>query len=131
MAAALLSTILAILLALPAEGWAAGPLEERLEHWPQWSLPAPLPRPGRGDLIYPSWFEGHWSVSDPGNEPPLVWEARFRPDGRGGIVGERAANAAAVGRALLGRRCWPWRRTRPIRTVSWRGCGTGYCWSRG
>lgn len=102
MAAALLTTILAILLALPAAGWATGPLEERLELWPAWSLPAPLNRPGRGDLVYPGWFEGRWSVSDPDADPPLAWEARFRPDGRGGIVGERAANAAAVGRALLG-----------------------------
>ncbi|MFY8149001.1 MAG: DUF6816 family protein [Prochlorococcaceae cyanobacterium] len=108
MAAALLSTILAILLALPAAGWAAGPLEERLQHWPDWSLPAPLPRPGRGDLVYPFWFAGHWSVTerDPDSgrtgDPPLGWEVDFRPDRRGRIVADRAANAAAIGRALLG-----------------------------
>ena len=40
-----------------------GALAQRLEDWPQWQLPAPLPRPGRTDLIYPDWFEGQWQAS--------------------------------------------------------------------
>lgn len=108
--------ILALLLPLPAVAAVAAPgagsagiagaLAQRLEHWPAWSLPAPLPRPGRADLIYPDWFAGAWQVSSPAEagEPPLHWQARFHGDGRGGVVGDRAFNAAAIGRALLGER---------------------------
>lgn len=104
--------ILALLLLLPPQALAAdgpgatGPLGKRLEQWPAWSLPAPLPRPGRDDLLYPDWFAGSWQVSSPAeaDEPPLHWQARFRPDGRGRVVGERAFNAAAIGHALLGER---------------------------
>ena len=103
-----MTLILALLLPLPAAAGdapaAAGPLSQRLEHWPAWSLPAPLPRPGHDDLVYPDWFAGAWRVSSPAaaGDPPLEWQARFRPDGRGRVVGERAFNAAAIGHALLG-----------------------------
>lgn len=72
-------------------------LPARAADWPIWSLPAPLPRPGHGDLVYPAWFEGRWQVRSDG----LVYEARFRTEA-GGVVGERAFNAEGVGRALLG-----------------------------
>ena len=72
-------------------------LPARAADWPAWSLPAPLPRPGHGDLVYPAWFEGRWQVRSDG----LVYEARFRTEA-GGVVGERAFNAEGVGRALLG-----------------------------
>jgi hypothetical protein len=110
MAWTLVLLILALLLppqAVAAAGPdAMGPLGQRLEQWPAWSLPAPLPRPGRDDLLYPDWFAGSWQVSSPAEagEPPLHWRARFRRDGRGRVVGERAFNAAAIGRALLGER---------------------------
>lgn len=81
------------------------PLEQRLGAWPAWSLPAPLPRPGREDLIWPAWFRGEWDVSTTpaeGAEPPLRWRARFLPDGRGGAVADRAFNASQIGAALLG-----------------------------
>ena len=81
------------------------PLEQRLEIWPAWSLPAPLPRPGRGDLIWPAWFWGEWEVSSTpmeGAEPPLRWRARFLADGNGGAVADRAFNASQIGAALLG-----------------------------
>ena len=87
--------------------WAQGSLEQRLNSWPNWNLPAPLPRPSnRDDLIYPNWFEGLWQVEsmdldDPGN-PPLLHQARFQPDKRGRLVGDRSFNATAIGRALLG-----------------------------
>jgi hypothetical protein len=84
---------------------AAEPLEQRLASWPSWSLPAPLPRPGQGDLLYPEWFEGRWQATnhDPsGIEPDLHYDVRFTLDAQGAVVGDRAFNAAAIGSALLG-----------------------------
>ncbi len=80
-------------------------LESRAAAWPDWSLPAPLPRPGRSDLRYPAWFAGSWRVVShdlSGQGDDLSYTVRFEPDGRGAVVGDRAGNAAAVGRALLG-----------------------------
>lgn len=109
MGRALIGTILAILLAagaLPRAAAAAGVLNTRLAAWPEWRLPAPLPNPGRQDLGYPAWFAGDWQVTveaDPeSGKPGLRYEVRFRSDERGVVVGERAANAASVGRELLG-----------------------------
>ena len=88
----------------------ADPLERRLAAWPGWSLPAPLlvrPEP-TGELIWPAWFNGHWQVREEGaaggegSGAPLQWQARFRADGRGGTVAERAFNARSLGRAALG-----------------------------
>lgn len=84
------------------------PLERRLARWPDWSLPAPLPRPGRDDLVWPAWFSGTWEVSslpaEPTPEPAatLRWRARFVADGEGGAVADRAFNARQIGEALLG-----------------------------
>jgi hypothetical protein len=82
-----------------------GRLERRLASWPAWSLPAPLPRPDRDDLIWPAWFRGDWEVSSTttdGAETPLRWRARFVPNGNGGAVANRAFNASQIGKALLG-----------------------------
>ncbi|MFM7653718.1 MAG: DUF6816 family protein [Vulcanococcus sp.] len=83
----------------------ASALAQRLETWPAWRLPAPLPRPGQRDLIYPDWFEGSWraslhDLSD--GQADVQVQLRFHADGRGAVVGDRAGNAAAIGRALLG-----------------------------
>jgi hypothetical protein len=88
MATAFLASILTTLLTL---------LPARAGAWPAWSLPGPLPKPGRADLVYPAWFEGRWQVSSPG----VLHEARFQP-GKAGVVGLRAFNAQAIGRAVLG-----------------------------
>jgi hypothetical protein len=88
-------------------------LETRRQQWPDWQLPAPLPRAQHQDLAWPGWFAGEWQVrstvmpdgrigaSQPA-EADLVWAVRFRPDGRGGAIADRAFNAAAIGKALLG-----------------------------
>ncbi len=81
-------------------------LPARAAQWPEWSLPAPLPRPERQDLIYPAWFAGRWQVSS----GAISFEARFcqQPDpgqpGRGerAVVGDRAFNALSIGKAVLG-----------------------------
>jgi hypothetical protein len=85
----------------------ASPLEQRLELWPNWTLPAPLSRPSsRDDLIYPQWFQGRWQVEsvdlDALDQPALTHEARFISDNQNRLVGDRAFNANAIGRALLG-----------------------------
>jgi len=60
------------LLAMAAPAWAT-PLADRAGAWPSWSLPAPLERPGKSDLTYPSWFEGTWQVHSDG----LTYTVRF------------------------------------------------------
>lgn len=82
-------------------------LEQRLELWPNWTLPAPLSRPSsRDDLIYPQWFQGRWQVEsidlDALDQPAITHEARFISDSQNRLVGDRAFNAIAIGRALLG-----------------------------
>ena len=87
-------------------------LEQRFSNWPEWTLPAPLPRPrSRQDLIYPSWFDGTWEVrseqlDDQGHrqsgDEPLLHQARFRLNQRGDLVGDRVFNARSIGEALLG-----------------------------
>ena len=107
MTGALLAPILALLLAV-----APGVLAERAAHWPDWSLPAPLQRPSararQPDLTYPAWMAGSWQVrsQDPSADGPgageLIYDVRFSRDPSGAVVGERAFNASAIGRALLG-----------------------------
>jgi len=92
---------------------AVGTLGQRLAQWPDWRLPAPLPRARQRDLAWPDWFVGDWRVSSTvlpdgriaaGETQPgeLIWSVRFRADGRGGAVADRAFNARSVGKALLG-----------------------------
>ena len=73
-------------------------LQQRLNSWPDWQLPAPLPRPGREDLLYPDWFLGNWQVNASDGES---YGVRFIAS-PAGVVGDRAFNAAAVGAAVLG-----------------------------
>lgn len=102
--------LLLLCLALPvrAEG-SATLLEQRLQAWPNWQLPAPLPRPDRrGDLVYPAWFAGEWQVTsrdltaEGDTGAPLRHQARFLLDARQRVVADRAFNALAIGRAVLG-----------------------------
>lgn len=103
MTGALLAPILALLLAV-----GPGVLADRAAHWPDWRLPAPLERPstrpGHEDLTYPAWMEGSWRVrsDDPSGEA-LTYPVRFSRDPNGAVVGDRSFNAAAIGRALLGK----------------------------
>jgi hypothetical protein len=99
----LLAVILALVVWLPATPALAGPppsrLETRLAQWPGWSRPAGLRRPGREDLTYPVWFAGEWLAE---SSDGLRYPVRFRRRADGTVVGDRAFNAAAVGRAALG-----------------------------
>ena len=86
--------------------------EARLEAWPAWSEPAPLPRPrAKQDLVYPDWFEGLWEVESVDlladgttdlSVPPLEHLAQFQRNQHDDVVGNRPFNARAVGEALLG-----------------------------
>ena len=88
-------------------------LEARLEAWPAWSEPSPLPRPrAKEDLIYPDWFEGLWEVENldllengtvDDNSPPFKHLARFQLNEHNDVVGDRPFNARAIGQALLGK----------------------------
>jgi hypothetical protein len=40
----------------------AGPLQTRLEQFPDWRLP-PILQPAQGDLYYPDWMAGKWQVT--------------------------------------------------------------------
>ena len=97
MTGALLAPILALLLAI-----GPGVLAERAAHWPEWRLPAPLERPsaraGHQDLSYPDWMAGRWQV----RSDDLEYEVRFSTGPGGAVLGDRAFNATAIGRALLG-----------------------------
>ncbi|MCP9882365.1 POLO box duplicated region [Cyanobium sp. Alchichica 3B3-8F6] len=98
MTGALLAPILALLLAV-----SPGVLAERAAHWPEWRLPAPLERPssrpGHQDLTYPAWMEGGWRV----RSDDLDYRVQFERNANGAVVGDRAFNATAIGRALLGK----------------------------
>jgi hypothetical protein len=109
----LVGTILALWLLLSPQAASAAQapgdaaLESRLAGWPAWSLPAPLARPGRRDLLYPAWFAGRWRARD---EQGRCFELRFLPVGGGvsggvsggDVTGDRAFNARAIGAATLG-----------------------------
>lgn len=115
----------------PAEAVTAkAALLERQQQWPTWSLPAPLPRPGRSDLVLPEWMLGTWELREAaadslgaraettaGSSGPVANAAagqqaetpegegvtvRFLADGRGRVVGDRAFNALNLGRSVLG-----------------------------
>jgi hypothetical protein len=91
---------IALLLTAPAAHAGQEVLTSRLQQWPHWSLPAPLARPGRRDLTYPDWCAGDWRVQSSDGSSYAV---RFLSSAAG-VVGDRAFNAAAVGRAVLGER---------------------------
>ena len=52
--------------AMPAQA----PLLDRQAQWPAWTLPAPLQRPGRRDLLLPSWMLGSWTLQEAAPESP-------------------------------------------------------------
>ncbi len=115
----LLLILLLSLLAPPA--W-AGPLQDRIAQYPNWTTSPPV-RPAYGDLAYPAWFAGNWqatttlidltapqpNVTSPGFESnrqslnqPIDFAVRFIPDAKGNIVSDRAYNGLNIGRAYLG-----------------------------
>lgn len=86
-----------------------GRLAQRLQQWPAWQLPAPLPRAGREAPGWPDWFAGEWWVQSEslplrdGDRavPAPPWRVRFRVGADGGVLADRAFNAASLTRALL------------------------------
>jgi hypothetical protein len=77
--------------AVPPEPVPASALELRRQAWPQWTLPAPLERPGRRNLHYPDWFAGSWEVQASDGSR---YRVRFIGDGRGRVVGDRLRSVA-------------------------------------
>jgi hypothetical protein len=94
----MLALLLTVLPVLPLNVLPGIVLPGRAASWPDWHLPAPLQPSGRADLVYPSWFAGSWIVSSDDGTYPV----RFALRSDGTVVGERAFNAASVGRAVLG-----------------------------
>jgi hypothetical protein len=57
------SIVLALFLSgLPIASASAGPLQTRLEQFPDWRSP-PMLQPAKDDLYYPEWMSGHWKVT--------------------------------------------------------------------
>lgn len=101
----------------------AGPLAERLGHFPDWSS-LPTVR-AQGDLTYPAWFHGTWQVTTtlvdlvaplapalitPGFEgnrslldQSMLFQARFVPMANQ-LVADRAFNTLSLAKAYLGER---------------------------
>jgi hypothetical protein len=107
---AIIVPLLLLCLAIPVRAVdSASLLDQRLQTWPDWRLPAPLPRPDRrGDLLYPAWFAGEWQVTsldltaEGETGEPLRHQARFLIDAKQRVVADRAFNALAIGNAVLG-----------------------------
>ena len=104
----------------------AGPLSDRLATFPDWSNKPPV-QAAKGDLAYPDWMAGEWSVTTtlvdlaaplapdlvtPGfesNRPylnqPISFRVKFGPADRTAsapIVADRAFNGLNLARAYLG-----------------------------
>jgi hypothetical protein len=57
------STVLALVLnGLPIPSASAGPLQTRLEQFPDWRSP-PMLQTAKDDLYYPEWMSGHWEIT--------------------------------------------------------------------
>lgn len=114
-------TLLLLLALLAPPAW-AGPLQDRIAQYPNWSTSPPV-GPAHGDLAYPAWFAGHWratttlidltaplpDVTSPGFESsrqslnqPIEFAVRFMPNSQGNIVSDRAYNGLNIARAYLG-----------------------------
>jgi hypothetical protein len=116
----LLLLLLLSLLAPPA--W-AGPLQDRIAQYPNWTTSPPVRSANKRDLAYPTWFAGDWqatttlidltapqpNVTSPGFESsrqslnqPIDFAVRFVLDAKGDIVSDRAYNGLNIARAYLG-----------------------------
>lgn len=113
--------LLLILSLLAPPAW-AGPIQDRIAQYPNWTTSPPV-RPASGDLAYPAWFAGDWqattmlvdlaapqaNVTSPGFESsrqtlnqPIDFAVRFIANSQGDIVSDRAYNGLNIARAYLG-----------------------------
>ena len=107
MAGELLALLLSITILLVGSPSCASILEQRIDTWPDWSLPAPLPTPkNNNDIFYPNWFKGNWLITsydlDASQDSPTIHKAKFIIDSNGRLIGDRPFNANSIGHALLG-----------------------------
>jgi hypothetical protein len=101
----------------------ASPLAERLASFPNWHEPPPLAQ-AKGDLGYPTWFQGNWQVTSTLNEQiaplqpeivspgfaqnrrwlnqPVTFPIRFITTPTKAVVADRAFNGLSLARAYLG-----------------------------
>jgi hypothetical protein len=116
---------------LSSEAAQASPLSERLAQFPNWQS-KPLVQVAKGDLVYPDWFAGNWTVTTtlvdlaapltpavttPGFDSnraylnqPITFQVRFVPasrltqDSSPRLVSDRAFNGLSLAKAYLGDR---------------------------
>ena len=83
-------------------------LEVREKEWPEWVITSLKYSDLKKDLVYPSWFEGTWLVKSENlsnsSEEPLYYQVNFYRNEFNQIIGNRAANAESIGKALFGDR---------------------------
>jgi hypothetical protein len=102
----------------------AGVLSDRIQSFPNWQTKPPVER-ATGDLFYPNWIEGTWTVKStlldmvaplapkvvtPGFESnreyinkPIEFEVRFTKTPKA-VIADRAFNGIHIARAYLGDR---------------------------
>ena len=83
-------------------------LDYREQLWPNWNLSHLISSNIQNDLIYPSWFEGQWTITaknvNDSKEKPLKYDVTFYKNESGEIIGDRSQNAESIGKAIFGER---------------------------
>ena len=82
-------------------------LLNRQSDWPEWTLPGPFNDSKlKKDIIYPSWFTGSWLVESTDmrspEDKPIEYQAKFKINSSGELVGDRSFNALSIGKAIIG-----------------------------
>ena len=81
-------------------------MDNREDLWPELYLPNLKFSNTDKDLIYPKWFQGDWLVISEDlinqSEEPVIYQVNFFKSDSNVIVGNRALNSEAIGKAIFG-----------------------------